>query len=137
MTHIRVGLAQVSPTPDLSQNLSTALEFMKRAASKEVEILCFPEAHLAGYRAGILDPEAPCDSSLLAEALEQVAASCRELSLAVVLGTETPNPAGKPFNSAVVIDDRGGDDRTTSQVTSDAQRVAGLLTGPRADDVHF
>ena len=107
MKRIRVGLAQVPPTPDVSQNLNKAREFMKRASGEGVEILCFPEAHLAGYRGGILDPDAPCEASALDEALEQIAASCRELSLAVVLGTETPNPDGKPFNSAVVIDDKG------------------------------
>ncbi|MFQ5947609.1 MAG: nitrilase-related carbon-nitrogen hydrolase, partial [Acidimicrobiia bacterium] len=101
MTSIRIGLAQVPPTSDLNENLDKTLEYMEQAAGEGVELLCFPEAHLAGYRAGILDPDAPCDEKGLARAGEQVSARCRELSIGVVLGTETPNPGAKPFNSAL------------------------------------
>ena len=107
MTPIRIGAAQVPPTSDLDKNLAKTIEYMEKAAAEGVEILCFPEAHLPGYRAGILDPEAPCDAVGLARAAAQVSASCRELSIGVVLGTETPNPGGKPFNSAIVIDQHG------------------------------
>lgn len=104
---IRIGVAQVPPTSVLSKNLEKTLEYAEKAADKEVELLCFPEAHLAGYRVGILDPNAPCDEVGLAQATEQIAARCRELSLGIVLGTETPRPGGKPFNSALVIDQYG------------------------------
>lgn len=107
MTLIRIGVAQVPPTSDLEQNLAKTIEYMGKAAAAGVEILCFPEAHLPGYRVGVLDPEAPCDATGLARAAARVSVRCRELSIGVVLGTETPNPSGKPFNSARVIDHRG------------------------------
>lgn len=107
MTPIRIGAAQVPPTSDLDKNLAKTIEYMEKAAAEGVEILCFPEAHLPGYRAGILDPETPCDVLGLARAAAQVSASCRELSIGVVVGTETPNPGGKPFNSAIVMDQYG------------------------------
>ncbi|MCP9485297.1 MAG: carbon-nitrogen hydrolase family protein [Gaiellaceae bacterium MAG52_C11] len=104
---IRVGVAQVPQTADLTENLAKALEYMERAADEGVELLCFPETHLSAYRVGVLTPEAPCAEGELAQALEQVAERCGELSLGVVLGTETPNPGGKPFNTAAVIDEGG------------------------------
>ena len=107
MAPIRIGAAQVPPTSDLDQNLAKTIEYMGKAAAEGVEILCFPETHIPGYRAGILDPEAPCDAIGLARAAAQVSASCRELSIGVVLGTETPNSGGKPFNSAIVMDQHG------------------------------
>jgi ribosomal-protein-alanine N-acetyltransferase len=107
MAPIRIGAAQVPPTSNLDQNLAKTIEYMEKAAAEGVEILCFPETHLPGYRAGILDPEAPCDAIGLARAAAQVSASCRDFSIGVVLGTETPNPDGKPFNSAIVIDQHG------------------------------
>ncbi|MFQ5968309.1 MAG: carbon-nitrogen hydrolase family protein [Acidimicrobiia bacterium] len=107
MTTIRIGAAQVPPTSKLDKNLTKTIEYMEKAAAAGVEILCFPEAHIPGYRAGILDPDAPCDDVGLARAAAQVSAICRELSIGVVLGTETPNPGGRPFNSAIVMDQRG------------------------------
>jgi predicted amidohydrolase len=107
MGTIRIGVAQVTQTPDLERNCDKALEYIELAAAKGVELLCFPETHLPGYRVGMLMPEAPCNAQGLAQATEQIAARCRELSMGVILGTETPNPGGKPFNSALVLDQDG------------------------------
>lgn len=107
MSTIRIGVAQVPPTPDLERNRDTALGAMRQAAGQGVELLCFPESHLPGYRFGILDTGAPCDGQGLAQATAQIAGLCRELAMGVVLGTETPNPRGKPFNSALVLDQEG------------------------------
>jgi predicted amidohydrolase len=107
MSTIRIGVAQVPPTPDLGRNRDKALEYMELAAGQGVDLLCFPESHLPGYRGGILDGGAPCDEQALARATEEVAARCRHLSLGVIMGTETPNPGAKPFNSALVLGQDG------------------------------
>ena len=104
---IRVGVAQVPPTPSLESNLAKTLEFMDKAAAARVELLCFPETHLPGYRVGILATGSPCDEQGLAAATARVAACCRDMSMGVILGTETPNPDGKPYNSALVLDQSG------------------------------
>lgn len=104
---IRIGAAQVPQTANLQQNLDKVLEYMEKAAAQGVEMLCFPETHLTGYRVGILDVDAPCDADGLARAEEIIRAKARALGLGVIVGTETPNSGGKPFNSALVIDDRG------------------------------
>jgi predicted amidohydrolase len=104
---IRIGVAQIPPTPVISRNLGKTLDYLDKAAEQGVEILCLPETHLAGYRVGVLDPDAPCDQDGLREATEQIAARCRDLCVGIILGTETPNPGGKPYNSAAIIDQTG------------------------------
>lgn len=104
---IRIGAAQVPQTSDMQKNLDKVIEYMGKAAANGVEMLCFPETHLAGYRVGILEPDAPCDAEGLSHASEAIRAKAKELSLGVIFGTETPHPAGKPYNSAQVIDEQG------------------------------
>ena len=106
---IRVGVAQVPQTPDLRKNLDKALETIGEAADLGVQLLCFPETHLSGYRVGIQQPQTPLPRGQLEAAEMRVAGRCRELSMGVIVGTETPDPAGqeKPFNSALVFDRDG------------------------------
>ena len=107
MSKLRIGVAQVPQTAELETNVRKALEFVERAAAEGIQLLCFPETHLPGYRVGMLTPEAPCEADALAEALDRIARSCRERLLGVIVGTEIPNPRAKPFNSAAVLDQQG------------------------------
>ena len=76
---IRIGVAQVPQTSTIKKNLDKALEYMEKAKAREVELLCFPETHLAGYRVGVLNPEDKCDKDGLKEALEILGKRCAEL----------------------------------------------------------
>ena len=107
MDTIRVGVAQIPQTGQIQQNLATALAMIQRAAGEGVELLCFPETHLAGYRVGVSLPQAPCDTQALGQARTAIAAACRDHSIGAIVGTETPNGNDKPFNSAVVFDRQG------------------------------
>ena len=107
MSTLRIGVAQVPQTTELARNLDKVLEFMERAAGEGVNLLCFPETHLPGYRVGLLTPEVRCEEEALEAALQRIGKRCRELSLGVIVGTETPNASAKPFNSAVVLDQDG------------------------------
>ena len=107
MTTIRVGLAQIPQTADLEANLARVMSYLDRAASAGVDILCFPEAQIPGYRADITPQDAPVQSERLAESTRMVAERCGELGMACILGTETPMPGRKPLNSVAVIDERG------------------------------
>ena len=107
MDTIRVGVAQISQTGQIQGNLESALAMIQRAAGEGVELLCFPETHLAGYRVGVSLPDAPCDTQALGQALTAIAAACRDHSIGAIVGTETPNGNDKPFNSAVVLDRQG------------------------------
>lgn len=107
MDTIRVGVAQISQSGQIQQNLVSALAMIERAASEGIELVCFPETHLAGYRVGVSRPDAPCDTQALGQALTAIAAACRDHSIGAIVGTETPNGNDKPFNSAVVFDRQG------------------------------
>ena len=67
MPKLRIGVAQVPQTTELARNLDKVLEFMDRAAGEGVDLLCFPETHLPGYRVGLLTPEARCEQEARAE----------------------------------------------------------------------
>jgi predicted amidohydrolase len=103
---LRIGIAQVAQSRDIQANLEKAQAYIDKAVAKGVELLCFPETHLSGYRVGVIEPDAPSDEDALARALDSIREQCRVNGIAVCIGTETPNPEGKPYNSAVVI---GGD----------------------------
>jgi predicted amidohydrolase len=111
VTQLRIGLAQARQTDDFEENAATIFRFIEDAARAEVHILCFPESQTVGYRVDITPADRPVPIAELDKLHAQIAARCRDLKMAIVLGTETPlvsNPeGGKPYNSALVISERG------------------------------
>lgn len=107
MSKIKVGAAQIPQTTDIEVNTAKVVETMDKAVRQGVDLLCFPETQLSGYRVGIQDADAACPARALEEALEQIAHCCRRLNMGVIVGTETPNGSAKPFNSAVILDRKG------------------------------
>ena len=111
MCLLKIGLAQIKQTGNLDQNGQKILQYLDLAAQSGVQIICFPEAQTAGYRVDISKPDAPVQVEKLAELHDAVAKSCREYGMACILGTETPletDPTrGKPYNSALVISEKG------------------------------
>ena len=111
MKSVKIGLAQVRQTDSFEANEKTISEYLERAGTAGVQILCFPEAQTVGYRADILPADAPVPVEALADLHARVANRCGELGMACILGTETPLPGdphgGKPYNSAVVISETG------------------------------
>jgi ribosomal-protein-alanine N-acetyltransferase len=105
---VRIGVAQIPQTNRIPDNASAAIAMIERAAREGVELLCFPETHLAGYRVGVSGPDGPCDAEALDRALARIGAACRDHAVGAIVGTETPNSGAKPFNSAVVFDHQGG-----------------------------
>ncbi|MDP2983049.1 MAG: carbon-nitrogen hydrolase family protein [Candidatus Latescibacter sp.] len=104
---LRIGIAQVPQTPYIGKNLDKVLEYMDKAVRAGVELLCFPETHIPGYRVGLLEPDSPVNEDALERASETICAKAKELAMGVIFGTETPNPGGKPFNSAQVVNEKG------------------------------
>jgi predicted amidohydrolase len=72
-----------------------------------VQALCFPETQTVGYRVDIATPDQPVPAERLEELHQRVARRCGELGLACVLGTETPRRGARPYNSALVVSERG------------------------------
>ncbi len=113
MSILRIGLAQCRQTADLQDNSRTIFRFLEDAAAAEVQILCFPETQTVGYRVDVASPPPshPVPVEALNELHRRVAERCGELGMACILGTETPLESdpenGKPYNSALVINEKG------------------------------
>ncbi len=107
MNLLRIGLAQTKQVGDLEINAESIFRFVDMAGERGVQILCFPESQTAGYRCDIADPNLPSPVQRLDELHAEVARRCQSHQMACILGTETPNPAGKPYNSAIVFNEDG------------------------------
>jgi len=111
MKTLRIALAQACQTADFDANAETIFRFMEDAAARGVRILCFPETQTVGYRVDISPTDAPVPVAKLAALHAEVASRCRTAGMACILGTETPLESdpigGKPYNSALVVDERG------------------------------
>ena len=104
---LRIALAQCRRTADFDVNAATILSFLNQAIAARAQIVCFPEAQTVGYRVDISDARAPCPSTELIALHAEVARRCRDARIACILGTEIPPPVGKPYNSALVINESG------------------------------
>ena len=105
---LRIALAQTRQTDDFDDNVAAIFEAFDEAAGEGAQVVCFPEAQTVGYRVDVTAADAPVPTERLEQVHEQLAARCAERGVACILGTETPAPdGGKPFNSALVIDEHG------------------------------
>src|ERR1700752_4123545 len=109
MRPLRIALAQCRQTADFEANAKSILHWLEAAGRAGAKIVCFPETQTVGYRVDIATPEQPVPVAQLDELHNKVARRCGELGMACVLGTETPTSSdgGKPYNSALVISERG------------------------------
>lgn len=111
MTKLRIGLAQVRQVDNLEKNSDRIFKFLEQASNQGVQIICFPETQTVGYRVDIVETKKPVPVDTLRKLHTDIANRCGELGIACILGTETPNEAdpenGKPYNSALVINEQG------------------------------
>ena len=98
---MRIGLATLPPLPRV-EAVRRIGEILREAADGGVNIVCFPETYVPGYRGldMIVEPE---DQSAQEQALEQIRADCRETGVAAIVGMEWENR----LNIAMVVDGRG------------------------------
>lgn len=109
MKILRLAVAQTRQTADFDENARTIERFVEEAGRQGVNLLCFPETQTVGYRVDIATPDTPCPVEKLETLHARVAERCGKLGMACVLGTEmpAPEPGSKPYNSALVINERG------------------------------
>ena len=112
MSSLRIGLAQCRQTADFDANAATIFRMVDEAARQRVQILCFPETQTVGYRVDIATPDRPVPvERARGAARAEWRTAAATLGMACILGTETPLEAdprrGKPYNSALVISERG------------------------------
>jgi NAD+ synthase (glutamine-hydrolysing) len=107
---LRIAMAQIaSRAANIPYNLEVALRTIDRAEKEGVDLVIFPEAHLAGYFA--LDR---FENKRFIQACERatqiVVAATRGKKVAVAIGSPRLNPSPgheneKPFNSMIIIED--------------------------------
>lgn len=111
MPTLRIALAQCRQTADFDDNVAAVFAFLDEAARKGARIVCLPETQTVGYRVDVATPDAPVPVDRLHETHARVAKRCGELGIACILGTELPLESdpegGRPYNSALVIDETG------------------------------
>lgn len=84
---VRIALANIQfpETPD--ESITLAEKAIVDAASREAEVVCFPECFVPGYRAPGKNVPAP-DAAFLERAWNVVAEAAAKANIAVILGTE-------------------------------------------------
>ena len=100
-----VALASIRHPDSIEQGVDKVITYLKRAASRKAEIVCFPEAYLPGLRG--LDLELPPPNQQAQEsALENIRLAARQYCIAVIIPMEWLE-RGKLYNRAYVISAAG------------------------------
>jgi predicted amidohydrolase len=98
---MRIALASPRVASSLDEGLARIERFQSEASAQGAEIVCFPEAYLPGLRGQ--DFEVPAfDESQQEHALEVVARSAREHSVATILGMERYSAEGRQIVAYVI-----------------------------------
>lgn len=88
---LRIAAAQIAVTDNLSRNLETILNAIRREAARQIDIVLFPETALSGYSVKLGHPRPPEEWPPIQAALQAVAAAAREYGLWVVVGCDAWN----------------------------------------------
>lgn len=87
MTTIRIGLATLPYPPTPAESVVLATDAIRSAGAAGVDVVCFPECYVPGYRAADKDVPPP-SASFLERAWSAIATASGDANTAVVLGTE-------------------------------------------------
>src|SRR5262245_45957061 len=90
---LRIGLAAARNPPSVAKRLETVERFLEEADTRDVAIVCFPEAFIPGLR-GFDFPVPLPDQCRQWQALETIRAAARARRVAVVMGMEWETAAG-------------------------------------------
>ncbi|MFN8061450.1 MAG: carbon-nitrogen hydrolase family protein [Vicinamibacterales bacterium] len=105
MSTCRIGLANLPFPTTRDDSVARSLDAIAEAGRSGVDLLCFPECYVPGYRAPG-HTLAPPDAEFLEGAWTRIAAAARSANVAVILGTERLVD-GHLVASALVIDRDG------------------------------
>ncbi len=98
---VKAAAAQISVTNNTEKNLNKILEYIKKAASKKVEIVCFPETALVHSKNKKRIKNTP-----IRKYIDIIKKSCRENKIHCIFGSDIFDK-NKIYNSAFLIDDKG------------------------------
>ena len=101
MATARVALANLLVPASPEESVGLAGQAIAQAGAVGVDVICFPECYLPGYR-GLGMQVPPPDAAFLARAWSAVAAAAKTANVAVVIGTERVVPGGLMISALVV-----------------------------------
>jgi N-carbamoylputrescine amidase len=107
-THYAIGLVQMAMTPELSANVSKAMDGIADAARQGAKVVCLPELFRSPYfcqqeNAAVFDLAEPIPGPTT----ERLCAQAKDLGVILVASLFEKRAAGLYHNTAVVIDEQG------------------------------
>ncbi len=87
MNGFRIALANIEFPPSPEASVALAEQAIAEASSERVDLICFPECYIPGYRATGKGVPAP-DTAFLERAWSSIASAAARANVAVILGTE-------------------------------------------------
>lgn len=105
MNYTRIGLAQLRLPHSTSNGVDKVVKTLEQGASKNVDIICFPESYIPGLRGQDFDVPEP-DQAAMEKALRKISAAAQSYNVGAVVGMEWETELGL-HNVAFVISDTG------------------------------
>ena len=106
--HVRVGIAQWTPSRDSGSNVSTADSALRELARRGCRLAVLPELWLCGYRTATLGADARAAAEPIDGPTQQrVAAIARDTGMIICAGSFPELSDGTLFNTAVVYGPSG------------------------------
>ena len=99
---VKVAAAQIKVSNNVDGNLKKITLFIKKAASKKVDIICFPETSLIHNKNRNIFKKIP-----IKKYLEKIKRQCKEDKIYCIFGTNLLEK-NSIYNSAFLIDNKGG-----------------------------
>jgi len=107
---IKLGLIQMSCSPDSSENFDKAIDRIKQAAKDGAQIICTQELFKSTYICQVASSELFALAEKIDEdnsTIKKLSALGKELNVVIIAGLFEKQAPGVYFNSAVVIDADG------------------------------
>ena len=106
MQDIRIGVVQMtSKVGDIAGNIDKTERFVKDAASKRVDLLCFPELSISGYNAG--NTAMPTPESFDGPSVAALAAIASQYKITLMAGLLERDISGIVYNAQIVFGSEG------------------------------
>jgi len=119
---VKVAAAQITVTNNTLNNLKNIIKYIKKAASKNVDIVCFPETSLIHSKNRDTIKKIP-----IKKYINIIKKGCKQNKIHCIFGTNLVEK-NKIYNSAFLIDDKGNVIYRYNKVNlwvTEKQKVAG------------
>ena len=104
---LKVAVAKTPISSEPEANGRIICQQMQEAKEKGARLILFPEGALSGYVKSEITDWANVDWDSIDCELQRICNFAAEIDIWVVVGTASFNPAGRPFNSLVVVSSQG------------------------------